>query len=229
MSLLKVIGLEKEFCIRNRTLKVLKGIDFSMEEGETVSIVGVSGVGKTTLLQIVGAIDRPTRGRILFRGEDITAMNECELDEFRNRHIGFVFQFHYLMPEFTALENVAMPALIAGVSRKEAFVRAGELLEYLGLGERLEHKPGELSGGEQQRVAIARALVNNPALVLADEPTGNLDTETQKLVFDLFLRAVREYRASLLVVTHNEALALKAGKTFKMENGLLYKMEHSAG
>lgn len=202
-------------------LGVLKGIDLVIEKGEIVSIVGASGAGKTTLLHIIGTLDRFDRGRIEIDGRDISKMGDKQLSDFRNRHIGFVFQFHHLLPEFTALENVCIPAFIAGMSKRTGESKARELLDMLGLLPRMEHKPSELSGGEQQRVAVARALVNDPVVVLADEPSGNLDsaasTELHKLFFDLRARLTQ----SFVIVTHNESLADMADRKLTIHDGLI--------
>lgn len=222
--LLEIKNLEKVFYSGSREIWVLRGIDFSMREGEIVSIVGESGAGKTTFIQVIGTIDKPTRGEIYFKGKELTKFTDRELDDFRNKNLGFVFQFHHLLMEFSALENVAMPALIMGRERDVAFEKAASLLEFLGLKDRLHHRPGELSGGEQQRVAIARALINEPSLVLADEPTGNLDLKTQEVVFQLFLNIVREHNSSLLIATHNLNLAKKTDRIFELSDGKLKEL-----
>jgi lipoprotein-releasing system ATP-binding protein len=188
-------------------------------QGDTIALVGASGAGKSTLLHIIGTLDRPSSGNVYFRGDDVFTLNEGALATFRNRSIGFVFQFHHLLPEFTALENVMMPALISGVAREEARKSAVMYLEDVGLAHRLHHKPGELSGGEQQRVAIARALVLSPALLLADEPTGNLDRKTSEEVHELLAGIQQKTGLTLIIVTHNERLAARMGKTIIMVDG----------
>ncbi len=215
--MIKVSNIEKSF----GDLKVLRGVSLEVKEGEIVSIVGASGAGKTTLLQIIGTLLPADGGEVEIAGIEVLGLSEKRTAEFRNRHIGFVFQFHNLLPEFSALENVMMPALIGGVSRKEAKQRALELLSAVGLSERAEHKPSQLSGGEQQRVAIARALINRPSVVLADEPTGNLDThnrdEIQRLLFD-----VREkFGQTIVMVTHDERLAEMADRKIVMSDGAI--------
>jgi len=219
--LISVRGLRKSYTTEAGKLDVLKGIDLDIKKGDMVSVVGASGVGKSTLLHIVGTLDRPTSGEVLFNGTDVFGLNEMELARFRNQRIGFVFQFHHLLPEFSAIENVMMPALISGMSRNVAEERAVELLAELGLSGRLKHRPGELSGGEQQRVAVARALIMEPELVLADEPTGNLDTKTGKELFELLRRLNRERGITFLVVTHNESLASECSLTLRMVDGRL--------
>jgi lipoprotein-releasing system ATP-binding protein len=217
--LLEVRDLRKSFQTDVSRIDVLNGIDLSVMEGDTIALVGASGAGKSTLLQIVGTLDRPTSGSVFFRGDDVFSLNEGALATFRNRSIGFVFQFHHLLPEFTALENVMMPALISGISSEEARKPAVAFLEDVGLAERLHHKPGELSGGEQQRVAIARALVLSPALLLADEPTGNLDTKTSEEVHELLSGIQQKTGLTLIIVTHNERLAARMGKTIRLVDG----------
>jgi lipoprotein-releasing system ATP-binding protein len=214
-----VRDLTKIFVHGGRRLEVLRGIDLEIRPGERVSVVGASGVGKSTLLHVLGTLDTPTRGQIVFDGRDVTKMNAAQLAEFRNREIGFVFQFHHLLPEFTALENAMMPALIQRVPRIEAERRARAILDRVGLSERLTHRPGELSGGEQQRVALARALIMSPKLLLADEPTGNLDTKTGEGIHQLFLELNRERGMTMLVVTHNPELAAHMPRRFSMLDG----------
>lgn len=199
----------------------MKGIDLQVSQGEVVSVVGASGAGKTTLLQIIGTLDRFERGRVVINGLDITTMNDRELSAFRNAHIGFVFQFHHLLPEFTALENVFIPCLIAGKGRKEAVSRAKSLLSLLGLDDRLDHKPAELSGGEQQRVAVARALVNDPAVILADEPSGNLDSKSSGELHQLFFTLREKLGQTFVIVTHNNELANLADRKLTMVDGLI--------
>ena len=201
------------------TLEVLKGIDLTINKGEIVSIVGPSGAGKTTLLQIIGTLDRPDRGNVLFDGIDVSEYKEKQLSAFRNRHIGFVFQFHQLLPEFTAVENVMMPALINGTSMTDARSRAMEMLDYLRLTDRATHKPSELSGGEKQRVAVARALVNHPQVILADEPSGSLDTQNKEELHQLFFDLRREMGQTFIIVTHDESLAATTDRTIRLRDG----------
>ncbi|MGE5663522.1 MAG: ABC transporter ATP-binding protein [Deltaproteobacteria bacterium] len=217
--LIRVDDLRKEFPKRGGVLQVLKGVSFELARGEMLGVVGVSGAGKTTLLQIVGTLDRATSGTVAYDGRDVCALPDDELARFRNRTVGFVFQFHHLLPEFDAMENVMLPCLIAGMSRGEAAARADRLLGEVGLGERSSHRVGELSGGEQQRVAVCRALAMGPAVVLADEPTGNLDRETASGVVDLLVALNRERGLSLVVVTHNEELARRMHRTIKIDDG----------
>lgn len=219
--LLEVRGLRKSYRSGSNRVEVLNGIDLDLEAGTTTALVGASGAGKSTLLHLLGALDRPSDGTVLFRGEDIFRKNDRELALFRNRSIGFVFQFHHLLPEFTALENVMMPALIAREPRQNAAAAAEELLSDVGLGHRLNHRPGELSGGEQQRVAIARALVLAPELLLADEPTGNLDMKSSEGVHALLSDLQRRRGLSLVVVTHNERLAAAMERTVRLTDGRL--------
>ena len=200
-------------------LEVLRGVDLDIAQGEIVSIVGPSGAGKTTLLQILGTLDAPQEGEVRYDGKDVLALRDRELAHFRNRNIGFVFQFHQLLPEFTTLENVALPALIGGTARSEAMRRAQELLDYMGLKERLDHKPSELSGGERQRVAVARALVNKPTVVLADEPSGSLDTANKQELHRLFFDLRDEFKQTFVIVTHDEQLAAQADRTLHMNDG----------
>lgn len=200
-------------------LEVLKGVDLHIKPAEVVSIVGSSGAGKTTLLTILGTLDKPTTGEIFFNNENITSLNEKKLAAFRNQHIGFVFQFHHLLPEFTAIENVCMPAFINKTGKKEAETKALELLDLLGLKHRAEHKPSELSGGEQQRVAVARALINNPKVIFADEPSGNLDSENAQHLHELFFTLRDNLKQTIVVVTHNETLANMADRKLVMKDG----------
>ena len=218
-DLIQVQQLYKSFGNGAKQVDVLKGIDLTFDQGERAAIVGVSGVGKTTLLHILGTLDRPTAGKVLYRGKDIFTLNEKELALFRNREIGFVFQFHHLLPEFNALENTMMPCLIQGISKKEAAFRAETILSLVGLKERLSHKPGELSGGEQQRVAVARALVLEPKVLLADEPTGNLDTKTGESVFHLLQELNQIKGVTLIVVTHNLKLASQLPRQIHLVDG----------
>jgi lipoprotein-releasing system ATP-binding protein len=200
-------------------LEILKGIDVEISRGEVVSVVGSSGAGKTTLLTILGTLDRPSSGELFIEGTDVYKLNDKKLAAFRNLNIGFVFQFHHLLPEFDALENVCMPALIAGTNKKQAEKKAEELLEYLGLKERLKHKPSELSGGEQQRVAVARALINSPKIIFADEPSGNLDSNTAKELHQLFFNLRKEFGQTFVIVTHNTELADMADRKLVMKDG----------
>jgi lipoprotein-releasing system ATP-binding protein len=221
-NLIRVVDLYKSYYDGLTELPVLKGIDLEVKRAEIVAVVGASGVGKSTLLHLLGGLDRPTEGKIFYEGEDILALNDQELDRFRNEEIGFVFQFHYLLPEFTALENVAMPGLIALQKPDVAQNRARELLDYVGLGERLEHRPAELSGGERQRVAIARALVNQPKVVLADEPTGNLDQKTSEAVHDLLWTLNDQFDQTFIIVTHNQTLAQRADRLVQLVDGQVF-------
>jgi lipoprotein-releasing system ATP-binding protein len=202
-------------------LRVLRGLNLKVEEGEIVALVGASGVGKSTLLHIFGTLDRPTSGKVYYRGTDIFSLPDKSLAPFRNRAVGFIFQFHHLLGEFSSLENVMMPALIAGSNNGKAEKRARELLERVGLEERLNHRPGELSGGEQQKVALARALVNTPQIVLADEPSGNLDKEGGEMLYNLFLELNRERQQTFIIATHNLKLAEKAKRVLRLEEGVL--------
>ena len=208
-------GITKSF----GSLQVLKGIDLEITQGEVVSIVGPSGAGKTTLLQIMGTLDSPDAGMINIDGTNVSRMKEKELSAFRNKHIGFVFQFHQLLPEFTALENVVIPAFIAGVPTKEASMRAMEILDFMGLKERASHKPNELSGGEKQRVAVARALINQPAVILADEPSGSLDSHNKEELHQLFFDLRNRFGQTFVIVTHDEALAKITDRTIHMVDG----------
>lgn len=201
------------------SLQVLKGIDLDIEKGEVVSIVGPSGAGKTTLLQIMGTLDKPDGGSVVINGVDVNGLGQKKLSEFRNLHIGFVFQFHQLLPEFTALENIMIPAFIAGKSKKEARQRALELLDFMGLAERAKHKPNELSGGEKQRVAVARALVNNPSVVFADEPSGSLDSKNKAELHQLFFDLRDKFGQTFVIVTHDEQLASITDRTIHMNDG----------
>lgn len=223
-SLVEAQRIEKSFYPPAGELKILKGVEISIAAGEVVGIVGASGVGKSTFLHVLGTLDRPTSGNVFYEGKDVFTMDNGSLASFRNRTIGFVFQFHHLMPEFTALENVMMPGLISSVDRGELQRRAEGLLHELGVLERKEHRPGELSGGEQQRVAVARALILNPRVVLADEPTGNLDTSTGEELFNLLLKLNRDRGITFVIVTHNESLSKRCHRVLKMVDG---KLENS--
>lgn len=211
----------KHIVKRYGDLEVLRGVDVTIGEAEVVTIVGPSGAGKTTLLQIIGTLDRPDNGTVSYDGVDVLGLKGNQLALFRNRNIGFVFQFHQLLPEFTTLENVAIPALIGGEKRDAAYERARQLLDYLKLGDRLDHKPSQLSGGERQRVAVARALVNRPKVILADEPSGSLDTANKQSLHQLFFRLRDELRQTFVIVTHDETLAREADRVLRMQDGLI--------
>jgi len=214
-----VSGLSKTFDHGGNRLEILSRVDLELAAGDQVAILGASGVGKSTLLHVLGTLDRPTTGSIQFNGEELTRMSSARLAEFRNRQIGFVFQFHHLLPEFTALENVMMPCLINRMGRQQSESRARDLLDRVGMTHRLTHRPGELSGGEQQRVSLARALVMRPSLLLADEPTGNLDGRTGGAIHDLFVELNREFGMTMLIVTHNEELARTLPRRLRMSDG----------
>jgi lipoprotein-releasing system ATP-binding protein len=217
--LVQVAGVSKRYVRNHAATEVLKEISFSVARGEVLAVVGPSGAGKSTLLHILGTLDRPSAGTVMYRGDDLFAWRPRALAAYRNRRVGFIFQFHHLLPEFSALENAMLPALIAGQDRQSAAQRAGHLLARMGLAERLEHKQGELSGGEQQRVAVARALVMQPELVLADEPTGNLDSRTGEEVFSLLLELNREMGITLIVVTHNDEFARRMPRCMTLVDG----------
>ncbi len=213
--MIEVKEIEKSY----GSLQVLKKVSLTIESNKVVTIVGPSGAGKSTLLHIIGTLDKADRGEVIIDGVNLNQLSDDKLAEFRNRHIGFVYQFHHLLPEFTALENVAMPALIAGNNRKDSFKRAQELLDFLKLGDRVGHKPAQLSGGEQQRVSVARALMNNPELILADEPSGNLDTENARKLHDLFFVLRDTFRQTFIIVTHNEELAQLSDRKIVLQDG----------
>ncbi|MBO4382389.1 MAG: ABC transporter ATP-binding protein [Bacteroidales bacterium] len=215
--MIEVKEIEKSY----GSLQVLKKVSLSIENSKVVTIVGPSGAGKSTLLHIIGTLDKPDGGEVVIDGVNLNSLSDDKLAEFRNRHIGFVYQFHHLLPEFTALENVAMPALIAGMSRKESFKRAQELLDFLKLSDRVGHKPAQLSGGEQQRVSVARALMNNPELILADEPSGNLDTENARKLHDLFFVLRDTFKQTFIIVTHNEELAQLSDRKIVLQDGIV--------
>lgn len=216
--MIKIENITKSF----GSLQVLKGIDLHIDRGEVVSIVGPSGAGKTTLLQIIGTLDRPDSGTVCVDGIDTTQLSQKKLSHFRNTHLGFVFQFHQLLPEFTAIENIMIPAYIAGTSTSKAKERAQELLQFMNLTDRASHKPNELSGGEKQRVAVARALVNNPAVILADEPSGSLDTKNKAELHQLFFDLRDRFGQTFVIVTHDEGLATITDRTIKMRDGLVF-------
>jgi len=217
--LIKVQDLSKSFGNGRKQVEALKGVNIDIHEQEFISIVGASGAGKSTLLHILGTLDRPSRGHIYYRGEDIFAWSEKKRTQFRNQKMGFVFQMHYLLPEFTSLENTMMPALIGGMNKRAAIISAESMLEKMGLRDRIHHKPSELSGGEQQRVALARALILRPEIILADEPTGNLDSQTGKLIYDLLLSLNKEENVVIVVVTHNESLTTKIPRCITLRDG----------
>jgi lipoprotein-releasing system ATP-binding protein len=219
LPLVEARGLLKDYVMEGRTVHVLRGVDLTIREGEVIGLVGKSGAGKSTLLHVLGTLDLPTAGTVRFEGEDVFDRSERALAEFRNRTVGFVFQSHYLLPEFTALENAMVPLLVRRVPRGEAAAKAAEILGRVGLGHRLDHRPGELSGGEQQRVALARALSTHPRLLLADEPTGNLDPKTGAEIHELILGLNRDLGMTTLIVTHNEELAHSLPRCLRMEEG----------
>ena len=215
--MLKAINIHKAY----GKLDILKGVDLEVKKGEIVTIVGASGAGKSTLLNILGTLDRPDQGQLFINNQEVSKLNNTNLSDFRNQRIGFIFQFHHLLDEFNAVENVSIPAFIKGVPRGEAEKKATALLERLGLGKRLTHKPNELSGGEQQRVAVARALINNPAIIFADEPSGNLDSANSLELHKLFIRLRDEFNQTFVIVTHNEELAGMSDRTVLMKDGLV--------
>lgn len=220
-ELVQVKGVKKSFKIGEDYLEVLKGLNFNIMKGEMLGVVGASGAGKSTLLHVVGALDKPTEGDVIFKEEDLFKMTDMQLAEFRNRKVGFVFQFSNLLPEFTAMENVMLPALIGDREEEEAASEAKRILTDVGLKDRINHRPGKLSGGEQQRVAIARALMNNPDLILADEPTGNLDSKTSEDIYELFYRLNREKGQTFVIVTHNDTLVKKMMRVIKLVDGTI--------
>jgi lipoprotein-releasing system ATP-binding protein len=220
-SLVEAAGIEKSFYPPAGELKILRGVDLAIGEGEVLAIVGASGVGKSTFLHVLGTLDRPTSGNVFYEGKDVFSLDNTALASFRNRTIGFVFQFHHLLPEFTALENVMIPGMMGSGDRAALASRAEDLLGELGVLERKDHRPGELSGGEQQRVAVARALILNPKVVLADEPTGNLDTATGEDLFNLLLKLNQDKGITFVLVTHNESLSKRCHRTLKMVDGRL--------
>lgn len=217
MAILEATGITKSF----GNLRVLKGVDLTVQEGEIISVVGASGSGKTTLLQILGTLDSMDSGKVLLNGVYIDQISGKKLAQFRNRHLGFVFQFHHLLPEFTALENACMPLYIKGIKRSDADRKGRELLTFLGLADRAEHKPSEMSGGEQQRVAVARALINSPDIVFADEPSGNLDTQSSEDLHQLFFDLRKEFNQTFVIVTHNDQLAQMTDRRLVMKDGVL--------
>ncbi len=222
MAQLEVRNLFKSYFLHGKRIDVLRGVSLTIERGELVSLIGASGAGKSTFLHVLGTLDAPAAGELFFEGRDVFAMNDAAIADFRNKSIGFVFQSHYLLPEFTALENVAMPALIQRMDRAEAYRRAGQLLDRVWLGHRFEHRPGELSGGESQRVALARALVLQPAMLLADEPTGNLDPTTGEGIHQLLREVNRELGITAVVVTHNEVLAQSLPRRLRLADGQVH-------
>jgi lipoprotein-releasing system ATP-binding protein len=226
MALVVATNVRKSYAHMGHKLEVLRGVDLSIDEGEMIGVVGPSGSGKSTFLHCLGTLDIPSEGSLKLNDVELTKLSNDALADMRNRTIGFVFQFHHLLPEFTALENVMMPGLIQGLSRQEMATRAAALLEDVGLKHRTTHRPGELSGGEQQRVALARALVLNPKLILADEPTGNLDSKTSDQIHELFFRINRERKTTIVVVTHNMALAESMPRKVTLRDGLIEKDEH---
>jgi lipoprotein-releasing system ATP-binding protein len=219
--MIKVTDLHKSFSMGSHELPVIKGINLEIQRGELIAIVGASGAGKSTLLHILGTLDKPTSGTVTFDGQDLFQLSEAEQAEFRNRRVGFVFQFHHLLPEFTALENACMPALVQRRDQKTVEAEAVALLTEVGLAERVHHKPGELSGGEQQRVAMARALMQKPDVVLADEPTGNLDTHTGDSLFNLMRELNQSRRTTFIIVTHNDKLSAQCDRIIHMQDGMI--------
>lgn len=218
--MIQAINIQKSY----GNLQVLKGVDLKIEKGEVVTVVGKSGAGKSTLLHILGTLDKPDSGQILINNEEVSQLSTRKLAQFRNANIGFVFQFHHLLPEFTAIENVCIPAFIGGIAENQAKVKAKELLDYLGLSERIDHKPSQLSGGEQQRVAVARALINQPAVVFADEPSGNLDSVSSQELHQLLFSLRNDFQQTFVIVTHNNELAQMSDRRLEMKDGLLIEV-----
>lgn len=225
MSFIKVENLKKIYKTEEGQVEALKGVNFKMDNGKMVAIMGPSGSGKSTFLHLLGAIDKPTEGKVYVEDKDIYKMSEKELAFFRNKKLGFVFQFHYLLPEFTALENVAIPKMIYEIDEKKAYLKAKDILEKLNLGNRLHHKPSQLSGGQQQRVAIARALINQPEIIIADEPTGNLDSENSKIVMEIMKKLNEEHNVSIIIATHDIDIAKYCNDIYYMKDGLIYDMQ----
>ena len=225
--MIRLSNLSKTFVKDGNRIEVLKELNFSIDQGQSLAILGVSGAGKSTLIHIMGTLDHPTSGTVLFDDVNVFEWNETRLADFRNRKIGFVFQFHNLLTEFSCLENTMMPALIQGLQRQEARERAEIILNDVGLGNRLTHKPGELSGGEQQRVAVARALIMEPEIILADEPTGNLDTETGKKIEDLLIKFNQDKKITLIIVTHNKSLADRMSQNIGLKDGKIYNRDEN--
>ncbi len=224
-SLLSVQNLFRTYTTGTNHVEVLRGVNFDMSEGEILALTGASGVGKSTLLHLIGGLDRPSLGEVYFQSKPLSSLTDMELAQYRNKSIGMVFQFHHLLPEFTAVENVAMPLLISSASTRQSMKKAESLLEVVGLSNRRNHRPPELSGGEQQRIALARAMVGNPSLILADEPTGNLDEETGKMVFNVICRLNQTFKVSFIVATHNLNLARASHRWMKMTDGKVEPVE----
>jgi lipoprotein-releasing system ATP-binding protein len=222
-NILNATNIHKTYVNGPQPIEVLKGIDLSVKEGELIVIMGPSGVGKSTLLHVIGGLDKPTAGTVQIDNTNIFNLNDKQLAVFRNKAIGFVFQFHHLLPEFTALENLIIPAIMYQARDKKIEDHAIKILDQVGLGDRLTHKPGELSGGEQQRVAVARALVNNPRLILADEPTGNLDKKNSEMLYQLILKLNKEFKQTFIIVTHNEMMSREANRVIELEDGRIKK------